>query len=231
MADTEPPPGLHRPNGVGGRPDPDPTVLTAAAVALATDTLRRELKAAVEIIEAKINGQQATIETRLNGMDTAITLVREVADKLPARMDEKVSHLEDLTNVKFAGIQTQFAERDVRTEQSTIATKTAVDAALQAQKEAAGNQAETFSEATRKSEDQFTKQIDQQGELLRTATKGLEDKINDLKDRFNRGEGVGIGTGAAHTTQRADSNFIAYLVFGLIGAAGVATAIILAIAR
>jgi hypothetical protein len=217
--------------GAGSRPVPDPTELTSLAVAQAMETMRRDLTAAVEVLEAKMDGRQNTIETRLNGMDTAITLVRDVTDKLPSRMDEKVKHLQELTDVKFNGIQVQFVERDVRTDQTARDAKTAVDAALQAQKEQAGKQADTFSEATLKSEQQFTKQIDQQGELLRTATKGLEDKINDLKDRFNRGEGVSVG----QTTTRLESQSVTRdnygLVFAVIGAAGLIAGIVIAIVK
>jgi hypothetical protein len=191
----------------GSVPVPDPTTLTAAAVAQATDQLRRELQATAEVASAQADGVRRVFEARLDAMDTAIKLVHETAESLPVRMDEKVKHLEEVANVKFGAIQTQFAERDVRTDSATTAAKTAVDAALQAQKESAGKQADAFSEATRKSEDQFTKQIDQQGELLRTATKGLEDKINDLKDRFNRGEGMGLGQAGARTASQTQANW------------------------
>jgi F0F1-type ATP synthase membrane subunit c/vacuolar-type H+-ATPase subunit K len=183
-------------NGGSHRATTDPTFLTDALVA-------RAVSAMGAIIEAKVDGQRAVFETRLGAMDTAIGLVRTVADQLPTRMDEKVQHLKDLTDVKFGGIDTQFKERDVRTEQTRASDKTAVDAALQAQKESAGKQADAFGEATQKSEDQFTKQIDLQGELLRTEVKGLVTQISELKDRINRGEGVGQGQTAAQTTARA----------------------------
>jgi hypothetical protein len=215
----------------GSRPVPDPTELTAAAVQQATETMRRELAAAVAVLNAQITGNQQVFETRLDGMDTAITLVREAADKLPHRMDEKVSHLQELTDVKFSGIAVQFVERDVRTEQTARDAKTAVDAALQAQKESAGKQADSFAEATRKSEDQFTKQIDQQGELIRTATKGLEDKINDLKDRFNRGEGVSVGQTTTRIEHQATARDSSSLAFALIGVAGMAAGVIIAIVK
>jgi chromosome segregation ATPase len=196
----------------GFRPVPDPTVLTT------------------QLVNAAVSALREVLEARLDGYDTAIQLLQGATDRLPARMDEKVNHLRELADTKFDGIQTQFRERDTRTDQSAAAATTAVNAALQAQKEAAGTQTEQFGEATRKSEDRFTKQIDQQGELLRTATKGLEDKINDLKDRFNRGEGVGIGTADAHTSSQASTSYAAYLAFGaaglLLGVGGIVLALV-----
>lgn len=188
--------------------------------------LRRELKSAVEVILAKMDGQRAVFEARLDGMDTAILLVRDVADKLPMRMDEKVNQLSNLTDVRFERIDTQFAERDVRTEQANLSSKTAVDAALQAQKEAAGNQAETFGAATLKSEQQFTKQIDQQGELIRSEVKSLTIQLDDLKSARRTAEGAQTGQAVAQTTQQTSNTFFVQVMVAAIAAASVAIAII-----
>jgi len=188
----------------------------AAAVRAASDAVvQSEASTALQV-----GAQKSIFEARLDGMDEAIMLVRTVSDRLPGQMDERVRHLEDLTNVKFQGIQTQFAERDVRTEQANLSAKTAVDAALQAQKESAGKQADSFGEATQKSEDQFTKQIDLQGELLRTEVKGLVTQIGELKDRINRGEGQGQGKESAHTSTVQNNNYLLALVGGAVGLIG-----------
>lgn len=154
----------------GSTPVPDPTILT-------TQQLYREIAASREIIEANV-GQ---IKTRLDAMDTATELNKNATDRIPALICEKVSALEKLHNEKFAGVEKQFAERDTRTEQTRASDQKAVDAALQAQKEAAGATNESAKEANTKTEQNFTKLLDQIGE-----------RVNELKTRLDRGEGQKI---------------------------------------
>jgi ABC-type antimicrobial peptide transport system permease subunit len=141
------------------KPDPDPTEATTA-----------QLKDAIANLEGRIGA-------RLDGMDKAILLLQKTLDKSPsiAEVDLSVSALKEL-------VLTQFKERDVRTEQVSKSDKIAVDAALQAQKEAAGKQADNFSELINKNEQLFLTQI-----------KSLEGKVDLLQQRIDRGEGSGEG--------------------------------------
>ncbi len=157
------------------RPVPDPTVLTGQLVDKAVASLR-------EIVEA-----------RLDGMDHATALLQTAADRLPSEVDTKVAHLRSLHAEKFESIQTQFRERDIRTEQTSRDSKTAVDAALSAAKEAVGAQTQASDRAIAKSEAGTTKQIDQFGVLIQTTTAGLDAKISDIKDRLLLIEGRGSG--------------------------------------
>lgn len=162
----------------GSTPVPDPTILT-------TQQLTREIAASREIIE-----------TRLDAMDTATELNKQATDKIPGMIDDKTCQLRKLFDEKFGtvmekfrSIETQFKERDTRTEQSSKDSKVAVDAALQAAKEAVGEQNKSNALAIAKSETAFTKQLDQIGTLITTTNKALDEKINDLKGRLDRGEG------------------------------------------
>ena len=160
-------------------PIPDPTVLT-------TQQLTREILAIRELIEA-----------RLDGMDKAINLIQAQSDRAPSHIqttiEAAVGRLQELHNEKFISIETQFKERDVRTEQTSKDNKVAIDAALQAQKEAVGKQNESNSQAIAKSEAAFIKQIDQIGMLIATMGKGTDDKIRDIKDRLTTIEGLKKG--------------------------------------
>jgi|SRR6476660_4730807 len=185
-------------------PIPDPSLLT-------TKQLQREVFGLRELLEVKLSSAadaviliRSIIETRLDGMDKAIRLLQDTADKFPARIDEKITGLRsvhderfaafnDATTEKFKSIETQFAERDVRTEQAAGAVKIAVDAALQAQKEAVGEQNKSSATAIAKSESATTKQIDQLSILIQSNTKAFDDKIGDVKDRLTRIEGTGQG--------------------------------------
>lgn len=175
------------------RPDPDPTVLT-------TQALLREILNLKEIFE-----------TRIAGMDKAIVLLQTTSDRVPSWVEKAVGQLRELHDEKFSSIQTQFAERDTRTEQTSRDSKVAVDAALQAAKEAVGEQNKSNALAIAKSEAAFTKQIDQIGLLIQTTAKATDDKIDDIKTRLTTIEGI----------KQGGQNLWGYIVGGVGAAVGV----------
>ena len=149
---------------VSGKSDPDPTVLTTAA-------LLREVGSLKELFD-----------TRFNSMDQSVARMRDMVDRVPGIVDEKVGHLKDLTDEKFNGIAIRFAEARYLTEQTSRNDKLALDAALQAQKEDVGKQNDSNNASISKTEVLFTKQID-----------GLNDKIDDIKSRLIANEGQSRG--------------------------------------
>jgi hypothetical protein len=157
-------------------PRPDPTVLT-------TQQLLREVSSVRDIIES-----------RLDGMDKAITLLQAAIDRSPSIAEIYAEFQE-----KFNSVKTQFKERDTRTEQTSKDSKVAVDAALQAAKEAVGEQNKSSALAIAKSEAATTKQIDSITTLIQTNQKAIDDKITDVKDRITgiegRSQGVGTSVG------------------------------------
>jgi Fe2+ transport system protein B len=172
----------------GTVPNPDPTIRTQ-------ENLLREIATATELVEARIDGLKSVLETRLNGMDKAIELVQKQTDKFPSQVLDGIKQLQSLHEEKFRSIETQFLERDTRTEQTSRDSKVAVDAALQAAKEAVGEQNKSNALAIAKSEATFTKQIDQIGVLISTLQKGLDDKIDDIKGRLGTIESTRKGMG------------------------------------
>lgn len=200
------------------RPVPDPTVLTTQHVSREVSCLREIIETRLDDMDKAIivlslwrdslperwreddRHLQKLLETRFNGMDKAIELIQKSADKVPSDVDlaigrlkdlheEKLNGLENFVEEKFRGVATQFSERDKRTEQLSIADKTAIAAALQAQKEAAGATQESNSVALMKMETNFSKLIEQQTTMLQTLTRNSDDKIADMKGRIDRGEG------------------------------------------
>lgn len=166
----------------GSTPVPDPTVLT-------TQQLLREVAMAREILEAKLDGGMSVIEARLTENNRAIVLLQKATDMVPSHIRDAVGTLKDLHAEKFASIATQFIERDKRTEQLSIADKTAIAAALQAQKEAAGATAESTSIGLNKMENNFSKLIETLQIAIAQGFRNSDEKINDVKSRLDRGEG------------------------------------------
>jgi len=130
-------------------PIPDPTVLT-------TEQLTRESLHLRELFA-----------TRLDAMDKAVAILQAIADRSPTVNEVYLQHEE-----KFRGVERQFAERDTRMQESGLQAKLAVDAALQAAKEAVA-----------KSEAATMKAIDQLATLMASNSKASDDKIDDLKGR------------------------------------------------
>ena len=179
------------------RPDPDPTVLT-------TQALYREINQVKQLLDANMAGIKETLSARITAIDHDLDRLQLAVEQEPAQTGVLVDTLKTLHNEKFGSIQVQFIERDVRTEQTSRDSKVAVDAALQAAKEAVEKQNTSSALAIAKSESATTKQIDTQGILITTATTSLNEridaasatmnsKIDDLKDRMNRIEGGASG--------------------------------------
>lgn len=206
----------------GSKPVPDPTTLT-------TQQLVREMANLKELMESKIAdgatarlAQRSILETRLDAMDKAIKLIQDITDKLPARIDEKISSLKEIHDEKFQSVKGQFEERDVRAKQSSLDSKTAVDAALQAAKEAVAEQQRSSAASITKTELNTTKQIEQLGDLIRANNKAADDKISDIKDRLTRIEGRGEGASGKATESQANIGV-------WIGVAGVGMAVVMAV--
>lgn len=152
---------LH-PHDGGSRPVPDPTDLTRIAV-----------DQAVRVSKDYTDGKNAVLEQRLDGIDVATKLLNDTVTRVPTETQREVAHLNGLMEERLRSVETQFQERDTRSERESRDNKIAVDAAFAAQKEIAAKQAESDAKALEKSEKSTEKRIDALGE-----------KIDDLKDRL-----------------------------------------------
>lgn len=113
---------------------------------------------------------------------TTEQLLREVAGVREV-IETKFDFLDKLLMEKFHSVEEKFdlVEKQ-RVEQKTD-TKSAVDAALIAQKESVREQTIASERAIAKSETATTKQLEQLQENFATAVDGLRREIGDLKDR------------------------------------------------
>jgi hypothetical protein len=216
--------------GRGSRPVPDPTELTSMLVDKAFSNLR-------EILEAQIQGQKELFQARFAAIEQATQLHQDRFDRIPDQIDAKITSLARLgeerfktieehhktVEQQFLGIQTQFQERDVRVRESALAATTAINAALQSQKEAAGEQAKSFTLSIDKSEKGTLEQINQQRALLDAMKQGFDGKIDDVKERVTRIESIGAGriaevvdTRAAATDSRGNTTLVIYAALALL---------------
>jgi hypothetical protein len=198
------------------RPLSDPSPLT-------TSQIQREVRSVREILEQQINGNDRVVSTRINGMDKAIELVQKRTDEIPLLVKEQVGQLQALHEGMFKAVETQFRERDTRVEQTKIDGNKAIDAALQAAKEAVG-----------KTEIGFTKQIDAQQVVINTMAEGFDGKIGDIKDlisklesRMQAAESSKQTASDTRTEGRISQGAVIGYIFGAIGAAGMILSLVL----
>lgn len=100
-----------------------------------------------------------------------------------------------------------------------------MDAALQAAKEAVGQQTEASERSIAKSEAATTKQIDSVTALLSTSNAATGATIDDLKSRMDRMESAKLGGSDALGNQRAVMASVIGLVLFIITVAGFAIAL------
>jgi hypothetical protein len=185
---AESPPRGYQASG-GLVPVPDPTLLTT------------------QLVDKAITALEGKLQTRFDAMDRAAELVREDYTRVPTQVDrailnlrdlleQKIDNLHSVSDEKFEGIANQFIERDKRTDQLTVASATAVQAAFAAQKEAVSEQNKSNSLAITKSENSTLESLKQLRDLFQADSKATNDKINDLKSRIDRGEGSHSGGNA-----------------------------------
>jgi len=203
------------------RPIPDPTVLTTEAlrreVAALNEQINREIISTREYIELQIKALRELIEMRFAGNDKAVELLQVQTARIPNTIDDKFTAQREITSEKFASIQVQFMERDVRAEQTSKDSKTAVDAALQAAKEANLEQNKSSALAIAKSDASIAKQIDQLNLLIQTTARAGDEKNSDLKDRVTRLEGKNEGSIDTKTQQQSASSYMVAVVGLIIG--------------
>ena len=201
-------PQPHAPYGATGSttgewmPVPDPTKLT-------TEQLRRELATLREIIETRLNAMDRATELASAQAVVAREELAQVRTRVRQETAAELGQLRELLEARLEGmdraIALQFAERDVRSEQATVSSKQALNAALLAQKELVAQQNDANSAAAAKAEASFTKQIDQIGAIIQTQEKALDARITGLKERIDRREGSNAGVAGSRSERRLDT--------------------------
>jgi TolA-binding protein len=157
------------------------------------------------------------------------------------KLNGKIATLSEVSEERFKSIQIQFTLLKQATEQLDLANKTAIAAALQAQKESAGETQKSSQAAIAKSETSTSEAIKALTTTFQVAISALTDRYNDLKSRLDRGEGKSSQSdpaiermnallielsnksreGAGHTAGVSQSTGLLIAVAGLVVAAGV----------
>lgn len=142
-------------------------------------------------------------------------------------LQTKIDALEAVMTERFVRIDTLFTEGDKRTQQLSAANSLALAAALQAAKEAVGEQNRSSALAIAKSEAATAESIKQLQTLFQSANQATNEKVDDLKSRLDKGEGSTTGG----REQRAEAHLSQGMTVGLIVACVTVATLILAVAQ
>ena len=175
------------------RPEPDPSQLTTAQLMREAAHIRDTLNLKIDAIEKAIVVAHDDMVRVPTAMDKAVDGLRILTWQRFDSVHTTFLSVAALNEQKFGAIKTQFDERDTRVQQTAKASKEALDAALQAAKEAVSEQNKSNSVAIAKSEAATSKQIDQLTGAIHLTAKTTDDKVADLKERLTRIEGSGAG--------------------------------------
>ena len=183
-------------------PMPDPTRLTTAQLDRAVLGLR-------EILEVRLNCMEEDVERLANTRHEALASEREF---ILARLDS----VQSVSLERFKAIEGTFASNAL-----------ALTAALAAQKEAAAEQNKSNTLAIDKSEVATQKRIDANAELTTTSLKSLSDRLDDLKERADTGNGKTSGATSFRTEQRLNtSQMVAIVVAFMVSISTIASVLI-----
>lgn len=138
----------------------------------------------------------------INGKDTLFTSM--------------IAGIKAVFDEKFNNVNLQFSGRDI-----------ALVAALQAAKEAVGEQNKSNAMAIAKSETEVTKQLDQIRLLINGSQKITDDKIDDMKARIQAIESNKVGT----QEHKRDTSSIVGVVIGVAGLLIAAVAVAVAFVK
>src|ERR1035438_2476248 len=123
---------------------------------------------------------------------TLETLHREI-ENVSDRLETLIISEARLAKSKFDAVELEFTLVERQRVETKLDTKQAVDAALIAQKEAAGQQTIASEKSTTKSEMGTDSKIAALGSTFNQGQAGLVTSFNDLKDRVVRSEERRVG--------------------------------------
>lgn len=166
---------------------------------LTTQLLLREVSSLKELMQSKFASVEKGIAIAHDDLVRFPTEVQKAVGALQVLLETKIGYENKLTELHFKHIEDKFAwVEKTRVEQKTD-NATSIEAALKAAKEAVTEQNNSNVLARDKSEQSFTKLIDQLALLITTLGKTLDDKIADVKDRVITSTSTSSGKTAGAT--------------------------------
>lgn len=152
-------------------------------------------------------------------------MLREVAN-LSDKVNLQLDALKDVIDEKFSSVNKTLALVERQRVEQKADTKSAVDAALTAQKEAVREQTTASELAIAKSENAIKEQLAQLTVTFNTANAAQTAALHDLKERFTASLGAEEGARGRTTDTKSNMTLIIAGITGFIGLAALIVAIV-----
>lgn len=171
-------------------------------------------------VDKAIGGLRDLIWSKLENVAERFNTFGEKVAGVEIRSQERhEARDQEFTSFKQA-IESRFAERDARRNVEVSAAKEAVKAAFDTSEKAVGAAFSAAKESAAKTETSMGKQIDNLIALMTTNNASIIGKIDELKDRLGRGEGVAARTEGSTIGRERGRSDVAGWIVGAIGVIG-----------
>jgi hypothetical protein len=205
-------------------PNPDPSVMTTV-----------QLDRAIGGVTENFAGQLRAVAVRVDGMEKAATLMHEDMVRVPTVLDReiksarelleaKLANIFDVVTERFARVDVMFSEGSRREKDLSVARDLALTNALNAAKEAVAEQNKANTAAITKSEISFSEQLKQLANTADQAYRSINEKIDDVKSRLDKGEGGVSGAQSSRSESRLDYGQLMTFVMAAVALVSLALA-------
>ena len=143
--------------------------------------------------DKQVNALRELLGARIDGMDVATELLATNVREVPTDIDKAARALLEILRGEIKNVQDVAVEKFLAIDGTFSSNALALTAALAAQKEAAAEQNKSNTLAITKSEVATKEKIDSNALQTATSLKSLADRLDDLKERVDRGEGSDAG--------------------------------------
>jgi len=168
-------------------------------------------------MEDKLQALRDLMTSRLDSMDRASIVLADNVNRVPTLLDRETARLTGLFEEKTSHLRDTLKERDNQAHEDKATAATAVSVALNSLKELINSQNTANAIAIGKAEASVSHDLEALNTLISATKDGLNNEINNLKQRLDRGEGMSRGQKELRQEDHMAAGTIVGMVTGTVG--------------